>query len=332
MSLFDDRRGSVPGDTGSAPAPTPLSPPVYPGGHDGHDGLDTRPGPARTRRGLLQAAAGGAAVLAGITRVSPAAGAGPRDRVGAEDECDPADPDCEQFGAGRPNGRFGCILLPASQRGDAPGRFGAGPDTTPSPVLAGIPWFEAFDRPVRRTSGWWIGTTSSWGAVRAGHAVCLRPPSIPDLAGGWEFYDQGPSDACVGFATARMLSMYNARFYNGQEMYRAAQQNDRWPGSNYAGTSIDGGMQAALRVGAWRVANFRTTGPFLSDGIKSWAWLESSDEVLTALGSREGFVRILNSWGAGYPREVRLPLAGLNRIIREGAQFASAVDRPSGGL
>jgi hypothetical protein len=294
-------------------------------GEDGHEPAAS----AATRRGLIRAAVGGAIAAAGITRLAadPAAAKRPT----AEDNCDPSDPDCEQFGAGRPGGRTGCILLGASQRGNAPGRFGAGP-AMPSPVLAGLPWYEAFDSPVKRGAAYWIGTGSNWGMVRAAHAVCLRPPSLPDPAEAWSFYDQGYSDACVGFATARMLSLFNTRFYNGTEMYNAARQYDRWPGANYVGTSVDGGMEAAMVVGGWRVANLKTSGPFKSDGIRSWAWLETSDDILLALGTKEPFIRLLNSWGPYYPREVRLPLAALNRLVREGGNFVSAVDRPTGSL
>ncbi|MGI9252861.1 MAG: hypothetical protein ACR2J8_03880 [Thermomicrobiales bacterium] len=293
--------------------------------------MDALDGASSTRRGLIRAVVGGAIAAAGITRMADPEAAY---AANAADDCDPNDPDCTTwYGAGRPQGRTGCILLPASQRGSADGRYTAKAFDIPAPVLVGMPWYETFDRPVKKGAAWWIGTGSAWGEVRAGHAVCLRPPSMPDPVNAWQFDDQGATDACVGFATSRMCSLFNAgRFYNGVEMYKAAQRYDRWAGTNYVGTSIDGGLEAALQVGPYRFANEKTTGPFKSDGVKSWTWVETADDVLAALGSSEGFVRLLNSWGIGYPKEVRLPLSALTRLIRENAQFATAVDRPTGDL
>ena len=204
------------------------------------------------------------------------------------------------------------------------------PVTGPAPVVMGCAWYESFDRPVRRGGSWWIGLPEFfWGEVRGGHAVCLRPPALMDMESAYLHYDQGEEGACAGFATARAASLFNRRLYDGFAQYGAAQRHDEWPGEGYFGTSVNGALQGLRLEGAWRVrAGVTAAAATVSDGISAFRWASSSDQVLTALGSREGFVRILNSWGEGYPREVRLPVAGLARLMAEGGEFGVPVDRP----
>jgi hypothetical protein len=205
--------------------------------------------------------------------------------------------------------------------------------TSATPVVVGIPWYEAFDRPVRRGASWWIGTPDvAWGAVRGGHAVCLRPPSIGDVASAYLHYNQGSEGACVGFATARAATLCNRRLYDGFAQYRAAQRNDEWAGEGYIGSSVNGGLQGLRLEGAWIVRAGKTAvTPSLADGISAFVWARTPTEVLQALRSSEQFVRILNSWGGNYPREVRMPLSGVTRLMSEGGEFGAPVDRPGRG-
>ena len=196
----------------------------------------------------------------------------------------------------------------------------------PSPVVIGIPWYAAFDVPVQKDGAWWIGL-GDWGRVRGGHAVCLRPPSLPDVASAWLHYNQGTEGACVGFATSRAATLFNRRLYNGFALYERAQTRDPWPGEDYDGTSVNAGLDTLRLEGAWPVRAGRTTGPRAADGIQNYYWCDSAEQVGHALDSK-AYVRVLNSWGRGYPREVRLPMEAIDRLIREEGEFAVPVDKP----
>lgn len=205
--------------------------------------------------------------------------------------------------------------------------------TVPTPMVMGVNWYEQFDRPVRKGGAWWIGDPAFyWGEVRGGHAVCLRPPAIADIDSAYLHYDQGEEGACAGFAAARAASLFNRRLYDGFRQYAAGQRNDEWVGEDYFGTSVNGALQGLRLEGAWRVrVGVTAAAPTLADGIMGFRWARTAEQVMQALGSREGFVRILNSWGEGYPREVRLPVASLARLITEGGEFGAPLDRVGRG-
>lgn len=67
--------------------------------------------------------------------------------------------------------------------------------------------------------------------------------------------DQGQEGACVGFSGAHVMSTtpkaHNPRYthQDAEDLYHAAQQNDQWPGENYEGSSVLGGMQALKAQG-----------------------------------------------------------------------------------
>lgn len=198
-----------------------------------------------------------------------------------------------------------------------------------TPVVIGCNWYDAFDAPEKRADGfWWIGINQNWGSVRGGHAVCLRPPALTDLVSAWDHYNQGEEGACSGFASARAASIYNRRLYDGFNQYYAARRNDQWIGENYEGSSINGALQGLRLEGAWRVrSGVPAATPTLADGISRFVWANSVDQIRSALKTREQFVRVLNSWGRDYPREVRLPLYALERLISEGGEFGVPIDR-----
>lgn len=204
----------------------------------------------------------------------------------------------------------------------------AAPIAKPGPVVVGIPWYVAFDQPEQASDrSWWIGRKADWGVVRGGHAVCLRPPATRDVLSAYLHYNQGNEGACVGFATARAATLFNRRLYSGFMQYEAAKRNDQWIGENYVGSSVNGGLQGLRLEGAWPMRAGKAYGPRLADGIVQFRWAKSVEEVMQALGSSEGYVRILNSWGAGYPKEVRLSLEGLRRLMGENGEFGVPVDR-----
>lgn len=199
----------------------------------------------------------------------------------------------------------------------------------PTPVVIGVAWYSGWDRPTRGSDGaMWVGR-GDWGSKRGGHSVCLRPPSIADLDSAWKHFDQGREGACVGFATSRAASLFNRRLYNGYELYKQATTRDPWEGDwrNYSGTSVEAGLNTLRLDGAWPVRAGVTSGPLAPDGIVNFYWAKTVAEIKAALGSSEPFARLLNSWGAAYPREVRVPWEAIERLLREGGEFAALVDR-----
>jgi len=197
------------------------------------------------------------------------------------------------------------------------------------PVVIGINWYTQFDRPVRGSDGaFWIGAGASWGTKRGGHAVCLRPPAIADLESRWKFANQGREGSCVGWACSAAQDLNNRRLYSGFPLYERAKTRDPWPGSDYEGTTVEAGLNTLRLEGAWPSRNGVTTGPVAADGISGFLWARSVDEVRDALKTTEPFARLLNSWGTGYPREVRVPWQAIDRLMREGGEFAAVIDRP----
>jgi len=199
----------------------------------------------------------------------------------------------------------------------------------PVPVVIGIKWHTNFDRPEKDSDGtWWVGR-GDLGGVRGGHCVCLKPPTVTDLPGAWGHYNQGAEGACVGFGVSRAATLFNKpELFNGFKLYYAAQKRDPWPGTNYSGTSVEAGLNTLRLDGAWPMRAGVTRGPQRQWGIRSFGWAKSGDEVLKALGSREEWVEFLNSWGAGYPNVVRMPVRVLDNLLKEGGEAGIPVDMP----
>jgi hypothetical protein len=203
------------------------------------------------------------------------------------------------------------------------------------PVVIGVNWYSAFDRPIERWAGetrsWWLPEPGSWGYIRGGHAVCLKPTGVTDVEGWWDFYNQGSEGACVGFAWSRCMSLLNRARYDGPWLYHEAQKIDEWPGEAYSGTSVRAGGRILVDRGhktpLW-------TAPRPAQGVAAYRWATSLDELRQALRLNAGgvdrpYVTLLNSWGrGGYPHLTRVPLATLDRLIfREGGDAAIPTDR-----
>ena len=218
----------------------------------------------------------------------------------------------------------------------------------PVPVVLGINWYEAFDDPVRlRDRRWWIGVDDqgrarSLGAIRGGHAVCLKPAGVVDSPMWWAFYDQGQEGACVGFAASRTMSLLNRKRYAASWLYREAQKIDEWPGENYEGTSVRAAMDILRDHGHSRTRTYGgqvyVDAPDPTEGIQHNRWATSVEEVLTCIQSpyyeRLGAVAMLNSWGRlrdsgrkGYPHLVHIPVDILARLLREDGEATILTDR-----
>lgn len=228
------------------------------------------------------------------------------------------------------------------------------PDS-PVPVVIGINWYSDFDNPVKKGSQWWIGLNAhSLGSVRGGHCVCVEPGDALDSAGKitrrlqdatswWDFYDQGAEGACVGFGTTRMATLLNRKRYDARWLWDLAKANDDWSDTNPGddeGTSVRAGCDILRSRGhvVWKTAYADNTWqerdkelPSVTEGISTYRWAKSVDEVHAALKSpssdRVGAVRILNSWGRGYPHRVWMPDETLQRMIDEDGEVALVTDR-----
>lgn len=205
----------------------------------------------------------------------------------------------------------------------------------PTPVVLGINWYQSFFEPEELTVNgrkqYWIGRGTDWGSVAGGHAIAVKPDDLTDTVGWWKFFDQGDAPSCVGFSTSRMMALLNRRRYDATWLYHRAQDAyDEWPGNDYDGTSVRAGMDV-LRTEGHR----RKLGPFslpvdINNGISANYWATNVIEVLACLHNDANVdsVTLLQSWGTSWPHYVHLPLAALERLLREDGEATIAVDRP----
>lgn len=198
-----------------------------------------------------------------------------------------------------------------------------------SPVVIGVNWYEAFDRPVQGEDRVWRIPAGDLGRVRGGHCVCLRPNRTVDAGTWYDFYDQGNEGACVGFGSSRAMSLLNRKRYDGRWLYHQAQKIDEWPGEDYDGTSVRAGMEVLRSQGHRPVYRGQTSPATLAaDGISAYRWATSVEEVVQLLGYEGGDeVPLLNSWGRSYPHTTWMPLSVLGRLLREDGEFAVPTDR-----
>jgi len=210
---------------------------------------------------------------------------------------------------------------------------------SPTPVVLGINWYSAFDRPTQaKDRSWWLPRAGqSLGYVRGGHAICMRPDALRD---SWHAYYSQVGGSCVGFSISRMMSLLNRERYDGQKLYLAAQLTDDWDDTPpEEGTSVRAGCDIARRLGMWRVIRGKTEDhPTLDRGIAENRWATSVEEIAACLSPADegdaildrGWVRLVNSWGLTYP-EVRLDLDVLHRLVfAEQGEATVVTDVPNG--
>lgn len=203
-------------------------------------------------------------------------------------------------------------------------------ETAPSeaqPVILGIPWYEGFDRPyqwnytgaIMPWSRWWI-SPKNLGSIRGGHAICALPGTAKDQWNWWKFYNQGKDGACVGFSLSRAVSLMNRKKFDASWLYREAQKIDEWESTPPAeGTSLNAGCEILLKRGH-KIVNEEGIKPEdIGQGIASFRWLKSVDEIHQVLknpdADRLGCIPLLNSWGTDYPRKVWFPDEVIDRIV-----------------
>jgi hypothetical protein len=228
--------------------------------------------------------------------------------------------------------------------------------TKPVPVVIGINWYSNFDHPVKKGNQWFIGLDSkNLGQIRGGHCVCIEPGDAIDPATGkvttrlqdntswYKFYDQGAEGACVGFGSSRMMSLLNRKMYFARWLWDRAKETDEWADTNPGddnGTSVRAAMDILRTTGhvSWQAsyANLTwqqraTVQANAAEGIATFRWASTVSDVHAVLKSpasdRTGAVRILNSWGTGYPERVWMPDETLQRMIDEEGEVALVTDR-----
>jgi hypothetical protein len=199
---------------------------------------------------------------------------------------------------------------------------------TSVPVVIGVNWYTAMDRPFRRNGRWTLDSSPvGLGSLRGGHSVVLRPRGVIDTGDWWGFYDQGHEGACVGFAWSRAMTLLNRRRYQAGWLYREAQLRDEWtdtpPGE---GTSVRAGGNVLTDLGHLRL---RQAEPRLEDGIHVYRWATSVEDVVRTLGYPESttHVPMLNSWGRDYPHITWMELELLDGLRREDGELAVPTDR-----
>jgi hypothetical protein len=99
--------------------------------------------------------------------------------------------------------------------------------------------------------------------------------------------DQGDTPQCVGYSSrgfidgAPILSK-PAEGPTPTQIYKAAQLEDEWPGSNYDGTSVRGAMKALVKAGI----------------VASYVWGQSVEEAIAWMNGGYGTCVVGTSWYA----------------------------------
>lgn len=172
--------------------------------------------------------------------------------------------------------------------------------------------------------------------------------------------DQGREGACVGFTMAhelagRPVSVAGVTAADATRIYKAAQKIDPWPGENYEGTSTLAGMKVLESEG--HVAEYRWAfsleelvlavgyrGP-CAIGVNWYAGMFDPDAdgflrrsgrlagghctLVYSVDVRREFVRIHNSWGAGWGERgtAKLGFADLAKLLAEDGDAVFATVR-----
>lgn len=194
------------------------------------------------------------------------------------------------------------------------------------PVSIGVNWYTAFDSPIEQPDGSYrlpdVAKGEQLGTVRGGHCVCLRPPALSDPDGCWQRYNQGQEGACEGFGHARVFSLLYGGLFDAFWLYDDARRAEgTFPSGE--GSTNRAVLQALVKWGVHTSHDpsqrdpWRTNAPGRFPIVKTYRWATTATDVLAVLGATAGDAILLNSWGTEYPRQVLLPGATLDRLLRE---------------
>lgn len=211
---------------------------------------------------------------------------------------------------------------------------------TPTPVVAGIPWYETFDTPFRDRNGvYWICDPSRLallGRIRGGHAIAIKAPFLNDTPGWQAYYDQGDIPASPAYSLCRAMSMLNRTRYAPLPLHERTMQVDGWPDER-DGTTIRAAFDVARDDGLWLTdKGVDHDLPTRSEGVRENRWATDVETLVACLSPRDAgalmlaqdFVVAVNSWGkGGYPGSFNVPLDLIHRFMQEGGEFAVVVER-----
>lgn len=172
--------------------------------------------------------------------------------------------------------------------------------------------------------------------------------------------DQGNEGACVGFGwthwlLAAPISIRNTNpAWSARAMYKAAQEVDEWPGSDYEGTSVRAGakvLQAEGRIAEYRWAEdlqtttdyIRSTGPVVIgvdwhegmmdadvDGLIRVTGRRTGGHCVCLVGANEDQAMAygINSWGPGWGRRGRfkIPYEDLEKLVLNGGEVCCGME------
>jgi len=207
----------------------------------------------------------------------------------------------------------------------------------PMPTVSGINWYDRMFDPVKLSDGrYWIGVDergrelSDLGRIAGGHAIASRPPGMRDIAAWHDFYVQ-PDGSCTGYSGCRAKTWIDRIRYDAHWLYEQAQLADEWPETPpEEGSSVRAAFDVMREQGLRRVYRGKTYPPDVANGIAANRWMRTVDEMLDVLGSatlrRIGAVPFNNTWD-GWPREVFVPLALMQRLLDENGECTTFTDR-----
>lgn len=200
-------------------------------------------------------------------------------------------------------------------------------DLPPLPVIMGTNWYRWMSNPVYDASDnrYWIGRglqPDRWGVALGGHAYVLKPSSVRDYTSWWDWYDQGEEGKCVGFASARAMTLIDRVRVDPHGIYHAAQAIDEWPETPpEEGTSVRAAIDVLRTVGAAPVRGGKVGVTTLKHGVSANRWAVSVEEVYSVLKSpyleRQGVVALLNSWGRYYSHITYVQAEHFVRLLDE---------------
>ena len=121
-----------------------------------------------------------------------------------------------------------------------------------------------------------------------------RPPKVDnrDLFG--DVFDQGREGACVGMAVAGGAGFLHGERISPRWAYEMAQTHDEFPGEDYEGSTVRGGLKAWANVGVVPWA-FWPYAPHRTKGLRPGAAGEALQHLLTRYERLNTFHEVLHA-------------------------------------
>jgi hypothetical protein len=197
-------------------------------------------------------------------------------------------------------------------------------------VPIGVNWYTAFDSPKQLKDGSYhladVAKGELLGTVRGGHCFGLVPMGgvKEDTTARWKFYNQAQEGACEGFGHARAQTINLGPLFDAFWLYDEARKMEgTYP--NGEGSTNRAACKALQTVGLRKQTAVVCSrdeghdGPVEKhEGLKTYRWALTAEEICQVLGRiNASAVPFENSWGEDYPKEVWMPIATLERLMKE---------------